>query len=268
MATWQSDNLFSGTAWYYARFRPDYPEEVINLLCNNFGLGRKSRVLDLGCGTGQIALQLAPFVSEVIAVDPQEEMLQEGKAISSANGRTNIKWILGESANINNLSEVIGQLDLTVIARAFHWMDREQTLRDVYSMTKLGGGMSIVSDSGPQDKPTEWKEVIDAVVRHWLGDTRRAGTKGTYSHPTDRWEDTLQESQFCNFESKLIKTKRVWNLDRIVGYLYSKSSSSIPVLGDKKEGFEKDVRQRLTTMNFSGVFEEDVTTEVFMMWKK
>lgn len=155
MATWQSDNIFSGTAWYYARFRPDYPEEVIDLLCNNFGLGRKSRVLDLGCGTGQIALRLAPFVSEVVAMDPQAEMISEGEAISSARGIKNIKWLLGESADINRMSADIGEIVLTVIAQVFHWMDRKQTLNDLYLITKSGGGIAVISTGGPHDRTTE-----------------------------------------------------------------------------------------------------------------
>jgi hypothetical protein len=64
-----------------------------------------------------------------------------------------------------------------------------------------------------------------------------------------------------------INTKRTWTIDEIIGYLYSLSSSSIPVLGDKKEPFEADIRRRLTDIEPSGVFEEEVTTEILMAWK-
>jgi ubiquinone/menaquinone biosynthesis C-methylase UbiE len=269
MITWQPDNVFSGTAWYYARFRPDYPEEVINLLLTKFGLSKDSRILDLGCGTGQISIPIAPYVSEIIAIDPQQDMINEGKSIASTSGITNIKWVLGESAQLPHLMNNNDKVNLTVIARAFHWMDREQTLKDLYHLTQSGGGVAIITDNGPRDAiaDTKWKLALDDVVHHWLGDIRLAGTKGTYSHPVRRHEEIVRESEFRNLESITINTRRTWNIDQLIGYLYSTSSSSIPVLGDKKEPFESDVRHRLLTINPDGLFEEKVTTSVLIVWK-
>ena len=269
MSTWQSDNIFSGTAWYYARFRPEYPEAVIKLILDKFSLGKESRILDLGCGTGQISLHLAPHVLEIISIDPQEDMLKEGKTIAIKKALLNIKWTLGESAKLNSLKREIGNVDLTVIARAFHWMDREQTLKDLYHLTKWGSGVAVVWDSGPRDSITEskWKLTLDEAVRFWLGEVRLAGTKGTYIHPNRRFEDYLQQSEFRNLESVEIKTERTWTTDQIIGYLYSTSSSSIPVLGDKRESYEADVRRRLLAINPEGVFEEEVKTSILLAWK-
>ena len=70
---------------------------------------------------------------------------------------------------------------------------------------------------------------------------RKAGTKGTDSHPEKRFETTLAESQFSNLELAEIITARTWTIDGIIGYLYSTSFLiSIPVLADKKDPFEKD----------------------------
>ena len=63
-------NLFSGTAHYYARYRPGYPEHFFRHILSRFSLGATARVLDLGCGTGQLAIPLAPPVAEVIGIDP------------------------------------------------------------------------------------------------------------------------------------------------------------------------------------------------------
>ncbi len=54
------DELFATTAPYYARFRSGYPPAFFDHLVDRFGLDGTQTVLDLGCGTGQIALQLAP----------------------------------------------------------------------------------------------------------------------------------------------------------------------------------------------------------------
>jgi ubiquinone/menaquinone biosynthesis C-methylase UbiE len=270
MPTWESENIFSGTSPYYARYRPDYPEKLFGLLSEKFALCQKSRVLDLGCGTGQIALRIASLVAAVIAVDPQSEMLEEGKSLATGSKITNIKWLKGESSGLTAMAPEIGEINLTAIGRAFHWMDREQTLRDLYRITRPGGGLAIIGDNGPRDgQPgNPWKAIIAETVGHWLGDERKAGTKGTYSHPEKRFETTLAESQFSNLELAEIITARTWTIDGIIGYLYSTSSTSIPVLADKKEPFEKDLRQRLLSFAPDGRFEEDVITNVMMLWKK
>ena len=269
MSTWETDNIFKGTAWYYARYRPDYPEKVIKLLTEKFSLNNNSRLLDLGCGTGQIALSLAPYVSEIIAIDPQSEMLQEGVSLAVRKGIFNIRWLLGESSKLINMTTDIGCIDLAVLAQSFHWMDREQTLKDLYPLIKTGGGLALIMRSGPGGEPADnpWKVVIKETMHDWLGEVRKAGTKGTYIHPAERFEQTLQKSRFNKLESTEIKSHLVWTTDQIVGYLYSTSFASLPVLGGKKEQFEAELRRKLTSLNPSGLFEEDDVTEILMAWK-
>jgi hypothetical protein len=48
--------LFEGAAWYYARYRPQYPPALFELLSEVFQLDGKGRLLDLGCGAGLIAI--------------------------------------------------------------------------------------------------------------------------------------------------------------------------------------------------------------------
>ena len=268
--TWDPKNVFSGTAWFYARYRPNYPDEVIDLLRKQFKLSNKSRVLDLGCGTGQIAIQIAQYVSEVIAVDPQEDMLKEGQKLVDIRGVFNIKWILGESGNIPRISSHINDIDLTVIARAFHWMDKEQTLKDLYKITKADGGIAIIyDDSGPRDgSMIPWKETVDQLVKKWLGEERKAGTQGTYSHPTKRFETFLLESEFRDLEFVGFNIERIWTIDQIIGYIYSTSYSSLPVLGGRKEPFEAELRVSLKELDPTEQFKEQIEVNVLMVWKR
>jgi ubiquinone/menaquinone biosynthesis C-methylase UbiE len=266
--TWNPKNLFSGTAWYYSRYRPGWPDNVFQVLKNKFRLDHLSRVLDLGCGTGQVALPVAALVSEVIAIDPQEEMLKEASLLAAAKSLENIRWLQGESGDLSRMAALIGKIDLTVIARAFHWMDKKQTLNDLYAMTVPGGGIAIISDSGPRDGPKpHWKKAIDKVVKRWLGEERRAGTEGTFSSPAILFETVLKDSLFRKVETALIHMERTWDIDRIIGYLYSTSSSSIPVLGDKKGPFEAAMRAALKEAEPSGQLKESVTIEILMAWK-
>ena len=266
--SWDPKNIFMGTAWFYARYRPDYPDKVFRLLRDKFRLNTKSRVLDLGCGTGQIALSLAPYVTEVIALDPQEDMLQEGKALAAAGKINNITWLPGESGNLGSLASQIGEINVTCMGRAFHWMDRTKTLQDLYKITKPGGGIALIGDTAPRFRPEiPWIKVIDDTVRYWLGDERKAGTNGTFSVVPKRHEDFVRESEFTGLEVVDIHQTRQWTIDQIIGYQYSTSHTSLPVLGDKKEFFESDLRKRLRKLEPTGLFNEPAVIDVLMAWK-
>jgi SAM-dependent methyltransferase len=71
--------LFTGTAWHYARYRPGYPSMFFTDLVARFHLDGTGRLLDLGCGTGQLTLRLAEHVAAAIGIDPEPEMLTEAR---------------------------------------------------------------------------------------------------------------------------------------------------------------------------------------------
>jgi SAM-dependent methyltransferase len=68
--TFRSD-LYRGTAPYYDRFRRPYPEALLEDLCRRVPVSAAGRLLDLACGTGQIAFPVADRFAEVCAVDKE-----------------------------------------------------------------------------------------------------------------------------------------------------------------------------------------------------
>ena len=54
----------------------------------------------------------------------------------------------------------------------------------------------------------------------------------------------------------------VWTMDGIIGYLFSTSFASRAVLGDKAEGFERDLRARLSRLSPEGRFEDEIEHSV------
>ena len=48
-------DLYRGSAGYYDRYRLPYPEAMITDLIRRAGVSGRGRLLDLACGTGQLA---------------------------------------------------------------------------------------------------------------------------------------------------------------------------------------------------------------------
>lgn len=133
-------------------------------------------MLDLGCGTGQLALRFSDWFEEIVGVDTESEMLDEANRLSSDKRLDNVKWVQGRA------EERVcdwGVFRLVIIAKAFHWMDRESILDILYNSSDTNGGVAIIDNTGKQE-PLLWQLKVNEVVRRWLGDARRAGNS-TYT---------------------------------------------------------------------------------------
>jgi SAM-dependent methyltransferase len=65
---------FGQDAELYDQCRPTYPPQLFTDLAALADLGSRSRVLEIGCGTGQATLPLAQLGCDVVAMDLSPDM--------------------------------------------------------------------------------------------------------------------------------------------------------------------------------------------------
>lgn len=111
---------FSATADDYRRYRPDYPSELFDWLLAQAGVGAGARVLDLGCGTGISARQLAERGLSVVGLDPNGTML--ARAREAAGGP---RYIRGAAEHLPFRPH---GFELATGAQCFHWFDLDRVL--------------------------------------------------------------------------------------------------------------------------------------------
>ncbi len=257
-------DLFKGTAKCYAKYRPKYPKEFFADVVKKFSLNGKDNLLDLGCGTGELAIPLSSYFKKVVAMDPEPEMLKQGKLQAKRVKAKNIKWMRGDS---DTLSPKIGKFKLVVIGRAFHWMDRNKILKKLYKIIEPGGGIIIVAEhnTNPLAK-IKWKIAVQKLIQEYLGEERRAGS-GKYVESKEKYRVVIAKSPFKKSNVINYKATLKWTISQIIGHLYSTSFSSRIVLGKKKKFFEKDLKQALKKINKNGHFTEKVIFEAIYVIK-
>jgi ubiquinone/menaquinone biosynthesis C-methylase UbiE len=99
-------------------------------------LGR--RVLDVGCGTGRVAVELAERGSRVWGVDPSAEMLAEAKA--RAGRRVAFKRAAAESLPFRD-----GWFERAVLRLVVHHLDRASALPEVARVLAPGGRIVVAT---------------------------------------------------------------------------------------------------------------------------
>jgi SAM-dependent methyltransferase len=114
--------------------RPPYPERVVELILG-LAADERPRILDLGCGTGEIARRLAPHVEHVAAIDHSAPMLAQARALPGGDA-PNIAWIGGRVEDV----PLTGPFSCAIAAESFHWFDWEpaiQRLRELVPSRRL-----------------------------------------------------------------------------------------------------------------------------------
>ena len=78
MAGWQWDpTLYGGSAPYYLKGRLPYAPHLAQAFVDALDLDGTGRLIDVGTGPGNLAMDLAPFFEEVLGIDADADMVLE-----------------------------------------------------------------------------------------------------------------------------------------------------------------------------------------------
>jgi 16S rRNA A1518/A1519 N6-dimethyltransferase RsmA/KsgA/DIM1 with predicted DNA glycosylase/AP lyase activity len=75
----------------YDRTRPAYPDELVDHACRLACIGAGDRVLEIGCGTGQVTRSLLARGLRVSALEPGDRLI----AIAAQNTADELNALLG-----------------------------------------------------------------------------------------------------------------------------------------------------------------------------
>lgn len=237
---------FEAAAWFYAEYRYRPSEAFVRLLAAHLGWSPADRVLDLGAGPAHVSLRLAPLVGEVVVMDPEPAMIEEGRRRAAAAGLRNLSFVLGGS---DDLSPTLGTFATVVISQAFHWMpDQDAVLRVLDRLLDpVRGAVALLGYVNQPDynrvvvdRPP-WNAVEPILRRHLAAARPRRGPA-----PHDPFPDILSRSPFCRTELLTYEYDAVVeaSLDAAVGFHYS-LGDLLPRLGDRRAAFEAEVRAEL-----------------------
>jgi SAM-dependent methyltransferase len=249
------DRPFAGdTAGYYARYRRAYPAELVARL-REFGCGGRGRLLDLGCGTGTLLLQLAPFFAHAVGVDPEPDMLGEAERATGERGFENVEWIRGSSAELPALEPALGRFDLVTIGTAFHFMEPAATLCELQRMAS--DGVVVVAYNGTPMwlHPDPWAKALRCVLESRLGPLSDTDFTAEAILAAEDAMQALGYTQIERWEGTYLETITV---DFVVGHILSATSTEqIPPA--QRENFAREVSLALTTLAPSGRVDEPVS---------
>jgi SAM-dependent methyltransferase len=156
----KSQEFFESAAGQWDRLRQDLFGRASHLVALPGLLDDRWVVGDLGCGTGEVAATLAPFVGRVIAVDRSADMLQAAER--KLREHPNVDVRRGE---LEALPIADGELDAATLMLVLHHVpDPAAALAEAARALRPGGRLLIL-DMLPHDRE-EYRHQMGHV---WLG---------------------------------------------------------------------------------------------------
>ena len=166
MSTYQPETYGESVAGLYDDWYADYDASMIDMLAE---LTRDGRALELGIGTGRVALPLVARGVEVHGIDASPKMVERLRA---KPGGAQIPVTFGDFADV----AVVGDFDLVfIVFNTFFALltqaEQVRCFRNVAAHLKLGGVF---------------------VIEAFVPDMRRFDRSGTTNQPTRITEDTVE----------------------------------------------------------------------------
>jgi ubiquinone/menaquinone biosynthesis C-methylase UbiE len=198
---------FSNRVENYAKYRPNYPNEIIKFLNTTIGLTKGDIIADIGSGTGISSKLFLDNGNEVYGIEPNAEMRSAGE--KSLINYTNFHSIDASSEDTKLESESV---DIITSGQAFHWFKPESTKKEFLRILKSDGFVVIFNNRRKISNSRFMNEYMELIENY---SAKEFSNSFNTNLPNFFNLKTIYKEVFSN--------PQVFNLERLKGDLVSYS---------------------------------------------
>jgi SAM-dependent methyltransferase len=170
---------FSNRVDNYIKYRPQYPQEVIETLRKECQLASTSLVADIGAGTGALTKLFLQNGNQVFAVEPNREMRESAERL--LQGYPGFRGIEGR-AEATNLAD--RSVDFVVVGQAFHWFDCQAARREFLRILHPAGWVMVVWNER-EFEATPFLRAYEQLLQKYGTDYARVRHRQVYDNALD-----------------------------------------------------------------------------------
>jgi ubiquinone/menaquinone biosynthesis C-methylase UbiE len=187
--------VFDEVAAEYDRNRPTYSDELVDRACQIAEIGSGDRVLEVGCGTGQLTRSLVARGLHVAALEPGKHLISLAEHNLEGHGEVEFVNARFEDALIPHR-----HFRAVFSASAFHWIDPEVSWEKAARVLIPGGTLALIQYCGLQERRSirDQEALLSALARiapeiaaHWPSyrdlATTVAGAKQRRENVSEAW---------------------------------------------------------------------------------
>jgi SAM-dependent methyltransferase len=157
---------FDRVADLYDRVRPGYPAAMFDDLATLAGIGAGTRVLEIGCGTGQASVRLAELGCDLLAVELGPRLAARASARLADHPSARV-----EVADFDTWTPESGRFDVVFSATAFHWLDPATRMERTADLLVPGGVLATVATEHIEGGTVPFFAEVQACYRRYYPTT-------------------------------------------------------------------------------------------------
>lgn len=209
---------FNSAPERYDRVRPGYPSEVFDDLAALAELEAGSRVLEIGCGTGQATVALTERGYRVIAVELGSELAAFARRRLAAY--PDVEVIV---SSFEDWSLPAQGFDAVVSATAFHWIDPAVRVHKAAQSLRPGGSLAIIETRRIPVGSEQFLANLWRCHERWDPTTKPARKPAT-GEPPESWIEVDRSGLFDRVISRRYESEQEYMTNQFLDLLMTFSS--------------------------------------------
>ncbi len=155
--------VFNEVAVEYDRYRPAYPDALVDQACEVAHIADGDRVLEIGCGTGQLTRSLLARGLRVTALEPGDQLILLAEENLKDAGDVELIHARLEDTQLPRESYAA-----VFSASAIHWVDPDASWRKIADALAPGGRLALIQYFGLQEQRSadDQQALLSALRRH------------------------------------------------------------------------------------------------------
>ena len=146
-------SVFDNNAQAYHKYRPKCPIHILDQLRPAANLVEDSSILEIGCGTGQLTLDMAKWQHAIVAIEKGAQLA----ALAKVNMRPYPK-VQVVTADFEEWIDEDQKFDLVVACQSFHWIEAELGIEKVHSHLNPSGKFALIWHLDTSQNTSFWQK--------------------------------------------------------------------------------------------------------------
>jgi SAM-dependent methyltransferase len=239
-------DAFGRAAADYELGRPSWPEDILDSVAGELGLGAGSDVLDLAAGTGKLTRLLVPRFRRVVAVEPDDAM------------RAVLEQVVPGAEALAGSAESIplddDAVDCVFLAEAFHWFASDEVVAEIVRVLRPRGGLVVLWNTRLDREPpfpAEADRLIDEAFA-------RGGAPGLAKILAGEWRKPIATAPFEELREVHVDREETISREQSIANLLSVSS-----IAAQPEAARRELAERLRELAPDRPYRRLMHTELY-----
>ena len=230
---------FDDNATSYDKYRPSYPEKLVEEIIERSQIKKNDRILEIGSGTGQLSVDFVKRGYHLLGIEKGASLSRIASDKLERYGKGHIVHSTFEDWTPN------GKFNLVISAQAFHWIDKESGIEKILKLLEERGSLGLVWNMDISQETEFWKQTSKVYKKYLPTIEAKKSMEETID---EHWDFMKLKEGFTNLNRKEYRWEKTYSKEEYLGLLGT-FSPHMSLKKNRREKFFQDIETIIENLN-------------------